>query len=298
MDDRFNTTAGWVLFSGIVALGLASLSGRIFHADKAERPDKMGYEIAGVVHSGGTDGAAAAVPFEALLAKADPAKGEASFKKCMSCHTITSGGANGIGPNLYGIVGDAKAEGRGGFAFSDVLKAKGGKWDWASLNEWLTNPKAYAPGTKMSFAGLPDGQERANVMVYLNSQGTNLPLPPVPAAAPTAGAAGAAPLAAADPVRGEASFKKCQSCHTINQGGANGIGPNLWAIYGDKKAEGRGGFAFSDVLKAKGGTWDDASLDAWLTSPRGFAPGTKMTFAGLSDAAERANVIAYLNTQK
>lgn len=297
MDDRFNTTAGWVLFSGIVALGLASLSGRIFHADKAERPEKMGYEIAGVVHTGGKDGAAAAEPFEALLAKADPAKGEASFKKCMSCHTINSGGANGIGPNLYGIVGDAKAEGRGGFAFSDALKSKGGKWDWASLNEWLTSPKAYAPGTKMSFAGLPDGQERANVLVYLNSQGTNMALPPVPAAA-AAPAAGAAPLAAADPVKGEQSFKKCQSCHTINQGGANGIGPNLWAIYGDKKAEGRGGFAFSDALKGKGGVWDDASLDAWLTSPRAFAPGTKMTFAGLPDAAERANVIAYLKAQK
>ena len=297
MQDRFNTTAGWVLFSGIVALGLASFSGKVFHANKAERPEKMGYEIAGVVHSGG-EGAAAAEPFEALLAKGDVAKGEATFKKCQSCHTANQGGANGIGPNLFGIVGDKKAEGRGGFAFSDALKSKGGTWDWASLNEWLTNPKAYAPGTKMSFAGLPDGQERANVMLYLNSLGSNLPLPAVPAAAAAPAGAAGTPVAAADPAKGEQSFKKCQSCHTINQGGANGIGPNLFALAGDKKAEGRGGFAFSDALKAKGGVWDDASLDAWLTNPRAFAPGTKMSFAGLSDAQERANVIADIKSQK
>lgn len=299
MQDRFNTTAGWVLFSGIVALGLASFSGRVFHANKAERPEKMGYEIAGVVRTG-EGGGAAAEPFEALLAKGDVAKGEATFKKCQSCHTATQGGANGIGPNLYAILGDKKAEGRGGFAFSDALKSKGGVWDWPSMNEWLTNPKAFAPGTKMSFAGLPDGQERANVMLYLNSLGSNLPLPAVPAGAPAAAgaAAGGAAVAAADPAKGEQTFKKCQSCHTINQGGANGIGPNLFAIAGDKKAEGRGGFAFSDALKAKGGVWDDASLNEWLKNPRAFAPGTKMSFAGLSDDAERANVIAYLKAQK
>jgi cytochrome c len=220
----------------------------------------------------------------------------------MSCHTDNQGGANGIGPNLFGIYGDKKAEGRGGFAFSDALKSKGGKWDWDSLNQWLTNPKAYAPGTKMTFAGLSDPQERADVMAYLNTQGSNIPLPPVPAA-PAGAAAGAAGGAAAVAVVGDATkgaqvFKKCMSCHTINSGGANGIGPNLFGIYGDKKAEGRGGFAFSDALKAKGGTWDDASLNEWLTNPRAYAAGTRMTFAGLPDAQERADVIAYLKTQK
>jgi cytochrome c len=297
MQDRFKTTAGWVLLSGIVALGLASFSGRVVHANKAERPEKMGYEIAGVVRTGEGRGAAAE-PFEALLAKGDVAKGEAAFKKCQSCHTANQGGANGIGPNLFGIVGDKKAEGRGGFAFSDALKAKGGTWDWASLNEWLTNPKGYAPGTKMSFAGLSDGQERANVMLYLNSLGSNLPLPAVPAAAAAPAGAAAGPVAAADPAKGEAAFKKCQSCHTINQGGANGIGPNLFGVHGEKVAGERGGFAFSDALKAKGGVWDDATLDAWLKNPRAFAPGTKMSFAGLSDDAERANVIAYIKAQK
>jgi cytochrome c len=185
MEDRFNTIAGWTLFSGIVALGLSSVSGRIFHADKPERPEKMGYAIAGVVRSGGE--AVAAVPIETLLAAADPAKGEASFKKCMSCHTINSGGANGIGPNLYAVLGDGVGTGRGGFAFSDDLKKAGGKWDFKAIDHWLANPKGMAAGTKMNFAGLEDAQERANVIVYINAQGSNLPLPKAaPEAAPAA----------------------------------------------------------------------------------------------------------------
>ncbi len=178
MSDRFNTTAGWTLFSGIVLLGLSAVSSRYFHADKEQRPEKMGYEIAGVVQEG--EGAKVAEPIEALLAKADIAKGQKVFAKCASCHTIEQGGAAGLGPNLYGTMG--ANVGSHAFAYSDALKGKGGKWDWASMSAWLTNPAAYAPGTKMSFAGLSDGQERANLMVFLNSKGSNLPLPAAPAA--------------------------------------------------------------------------------------------------------------------
>ena len=288
MADRFNTAAGWALGSGIVALGLASFSAHYFRADKENRPEKMGYEIAGVAKAGG----AAEEPIEALLAKGDAAKGEESFKKCASCHTITQGGANGIGPNLYAILGDAIAQGRGGYAFSDGLKKHTGKWDFKTLSEWLKNPRAFAEGTKMTFAGLEDGQERANIMLYLNKQGSNLPLPPVPAAA--AGAAGAAPAAVAvgDPVKGAEVFKKCSACHVL--AGPNGIGPSLGKIFGDDIGKGRGGYAFSDALAKKGGKWDAATLDKWLTNPRAFAAGTKMTFAGLESAQDRADVIAYL----
>ncbi len=194
MDDRFNTIAGWALFSGIVALGMSSLSSHIFQADKPERPEKMGYAIAGVVSSGG---AVAEVPIATLLAKADAEKGAAVFQKCASCHTIASGGANGIGPNLYGILGDAIGQGRGGFAFSDSVTKLGGKWDFDKLNHWLTNPRAMADGTKMTFAGLDDPQDRANVIAYINKQGSNMPLPAAPAAAaPAAVPVGAAPAAA------------------------------------------------------------------------------------------------------
>lgn len=210
MDDRFNTIAGWTLFSGIVALGLSSVSGHMFRADKPERPETMGYKIAGVVSS--EQGAVAEVPIETLLASADLAKGEAVFKKCASCHTVTSGGANGIGPNLYGIVGEAVAAGRGGFAFSNDLKAKGGKWDFTALNHWLENPKSMAAGTKMTFAGLEVAQDRGNVIAWLNTQGSNLPLPKAAAAAApaddkAAADAATAPAAgaAAAPAPGEAA---------------------------------------------------------------------------------------------
>jgi len=299
MADRFNTIAGWTLFSGVVALGLSAISSGYFGADKHHRPEKMGFAIEGVAAEG-EGGGAAAVPIETLLASADLAKGEATFKKCAACHTINQGGANGIGPNLYGVLGEAMASGRGGFAFSDALKAKGGKWDFATLNEWLTSPKAFAAGTKMSFAGIGDAAERANLMAWINTQGSNLPLPAAPAAAPAAeGEGAAAPVAVVgDAAAGEKSFAKCKACHTINAGGANGIGPNLAGVFGEAVASGRGGFAFSDALKAKGGKWDDATLDAWLTSPKAFAAGTKMTFAGVTDAQERANIIAYLKAAK
>jgi cytochrome c len=191
MKDRFNTIAGWTLFAGIVALGGAIVSDKLFHQ---ERPEPMGYAIAGVEAEGG-EGAAAGPSLNTLLAKADVAAGEKVFAKCAACHTITSGGANGIGPNLYGTVGEAIGQGRAGFAFSDALKSKGGKWDFAALDHWLTSPREFAPGTKMTFAGLGDGVDRANIIAYLNAQGSNLPLPAADAA-PAAGAEAGAENAA------------------------------------------------------------------------------------------------------
>lgn len=197
MEDRFNTIAGWALFSGIVALGLSSVSHRYFNADKPHRPEKMGYEIEGVVSSEGGD---AEIPIETLLASADVAAGEQVFKKCVSCHTIDAGGANGIGPNLHGTVGKAVAS-HAGFAFSDALKGHGGSWDWKNLDAWLHNPKKFAPGTKMTFAGLSKAEDRANLIAYLNTQGSNLPLPAAAAAPVEAPAADAAKTgdAAGDP---------------------------------------------------------------------------------------------------
>lgn len=295
MDDRFNTIAGWTLFGGIVALGLSSLSSHYFLADKHHAPETMGYAIEGVEAEGGA-GPAAVLPIANRLATGDVTKGEAIFAKCKACHNADQGGANGIGPNLFGVVGEAIAAGRGGFAFSDALKAHGGNWDFALLDEWLANPKKFADGTKMSFAGLSNPQERADVILYLNSKGSNVPLP----AAEAVPAAGAAPTAVAvvgDAAKGEKVFAKCKACHNADQGGANGIGPNLYGVAGEAVAGDRGGFAFSDGLKSHGGNWDAATLDQWLTAPSKFAAGTKMTFAGLTSAQDRADVIAYLNSK-
>jgi cytochrome c len=176
MDDRSNTIAGWVLAGGIVALGLSIVSGMYFHA---EAPEKEGFAV--VAEDTGAAGGVAAVPIATLLATADLAKGEAAFKKCAACHTIASGGANGIGPNLWASMG--KPHGHvAGFSYSDALKSVPGNWDWEGMDKWLANPKKYAPGTKMTFAGLGNPEERANLILYLNSQGSNLPLPTPPAA--------------------------------------------------------------------------------------------------------------------
>lgn len=176
MQDRFNTFAGWLLFAGIVALGLSSVSSRYFSADKVHRPHEMGYPIAGVVEEGGGD---AGPSFMQLLASADPAAGERVFAKCQACHTSAQGGANGIGPNLYGVVGTAIGKHVPGFAYTGALSGHGGNWDFENLDHWLTNPRGFANGTSMSFAGLPKAEDRANLVAYLNTLGSNLPLPAV-----------------------------------------------------------------------------------------------------------------------
>lgn len=188
MTDRFNTIAGWVLFAGIIALGSSIVAGEVFHSG---RPENMGYPIPGVVAEG-EGGAAAEQPIAVYLAAADAAKGEAVFKKCAACHNADPGGAHALGPNLHAIMGAAVA-GKPGYAYSDALKGKGGTWDWDTMSAWLASPKKFAPGTKMTFAGLSSPEERANLMVWLNAQGSNLPLPAAPAAAEPATDAAAKP---------------------------------------------------------------------------------------------------------
>lgn len=185
MDDRANTIAGWVLGAAIVALGATIVSSEIFNG---ERPEKMGYPIEGAEEAGPA-GAAAEKPIAFYLASADPAKGADVFKKCASCHNAEPGGANAIGPNLYGVIG--KPHGHlPNFAYSSGMKAKPGVWDFDALSTWLHKPKAYIEGTKMAFAGLSDPQDRANVIAYLNSKSpAPLPMPAVPtdaAGGPTA----------------------------------------------------------------------------------------------------------------
>ena len=189
MDDRFNTIAGWVLFAGIVALGSSIVASEYFHS---ERPEKMGYPIAGVQEEGAA-GAEAEKPIEFYLATADAAKGQQIFNKCMACHTAAKGGPNMVGPDLWGVIGEPIAQGKGGFPFSDALKKVGGTWNWDNLSKWLTSPRAFAPGTKMTFAGLSNPQDRADVIEFLNQHSDSpLPLPKAPAEAAPA-AAGKAP---------------------------------------------------------------------------------------------------------
>jgi cytochrome c len=102
-----------------------------------------------------------------------------------------------------------------------------------------------------------------------------------------------APYNTADLANGKAKFALCQSCHTITPGGANMTGPNLHGVFGKKSAS-NPDYKYSDALKNAGFTWDADHLNQWLEKPQTFLPGTKMTFAGLKDAKDRTDLIAYL----
>jgi cytochrome c len=178
MDDRNTTIAGWVLFAGIIALGGSIVTSEVFHD---ERPKVMGYPIEGVVVEG-EGGAEVEKPID--FSVADATKGEQVFKKCAACHNADNGGANALGPNLWGVIGEPIGKGAHGFAFSEALAGKGGAWDFHNLSDWLASPKKFAPGTKMTFAGLSSPEDRANVIAFLNAHSdAPQPLPAAPAAA-------------------------------------------------------------------------------------------------------------------
>jgi len=102
-----------------------------------------------------------------------------------------------------------------------------------------------------------------------------------------------APYNAGDPEAGKTKFTPCAACHTLTQGGPNLTGPNLYGIFGRKRAS-QPGFNYSDPFIAVGGSWDAAGLDTWISGPQAMVPGTRMSFPGLKDPKDRADVIAYL----
>ena len=205
----FNKIAGAGLATALAIVGLREVTTGLF---SAEAPAKPGYLIEVAAEGGEGPAAADVMPdFGTVIPAADPKAGEAIFAKCQSCHNIANGGANGTGPNLWGIVGH-KPGSHAGFAYSAGMTefgAKQGVWDDQHLYEFLKAPQKYISGTKMSFVGLKKSEDRVNVIAYLRTQGATLPLPApnpaaaAPAAAPAAPAAGApaaaTPAAAAAP---------------------------------------------------------------------------------------------------
>ncbi len=198
-----------VLTAGIMFSVAGILGGVLVHPHHLE---KTVLKIEGAAETAGAapEAPKPIAPIGVLLAKADASAGQADTRKyCVSCHNFNEGGAAKVGPDLYGVVGRDVAS-AAGFDYSSALKKHSGPWTFAELNVWLYSPRGYAPGTKMSFAGIENDKARGDVISYLRTLSAKPePLPPVeaaPAPAP-AGASG-----------------KAGSADASKAGGAGGVG--------------------------------------------------------------------------
>jgi cytochrome c len=199
MDSfEWNKIAGAVLGTLIFVLVVKFASEAIFEAPE---PKKPGYVVEGVQEEASTASATAAPVEEALpdfgtvLPTADAAAGQKISARCEQCHDLSKGGPNKIGPNLWGVVGRARAT-HPGFSYSAAMMASHDNWNLDSLFRFLKSPATAVPGTKMSFAGLRSAQDRINLLAWLRTQ-SDSPLPiPVPAPAKAAAPAPAAPAPA------------------------------------------------------------------------------------------------------
>lgn len=187
-DLKWNKIMGAGLATAFVVLVVQQVSGAIYHT---EAPEKMGYFVDAPEEAAGGEEAALPTDWGTVLPVADIAAGQAAFARCQACHNADAGGADGIGPNLYGVVGGPVMH-RAGFAYSDAMakhKAEAPTWGYDQLDQFLTAPGRYVPGTKMSFAGIRDTQTRINLIAWLRQQGSGGFAIPAPDPARQPGAA-------------------------------------------------------------------------------------------------------------
>ncbi|AYG94380.1 cytochrome c family protein [Brevundimonas naejangsanensis] len=199
-DLKWNKIMGACLGTAFAILVVQQVSGFVY---QTKQPEKMGYFVDAPDESAaGPAEAVLPIDWGTVLPTADLAAGEAAFARCQACHTVNSGGADGIGPNLFGVVG-GPAMHRAGFAYSDAMakhKAAAPTWNYDELDHFLNAPGRYVPGTKMSFAGIRDEKTRINLIAWLRTQGSaGFAIPaPDPARQPGAAAPAAAEAPAAE----------------------------------------------------------------------------------------------------
>ncbi|MCD8562896.1 MAG: cytochrome c family protein [Alphaproteobacteria bacterium] len=174
---EFNKIFAAILVAGIVAMLSGFIAENVISAKEISEDAVKIEGSEGGAAAGGPAKPAGPEPILELIATADVAKGEKIAKICGACHTFDPGGPAGVGPNLYGIIGNKKAH-MAGFAYSDGMVAKGGHWDYAALNHFLWKPKAYIDGTKMTFVGLKKPQERADLIAWLRTKAGSPPALP------------------------------------------------------------------------------------------------------------------------
>jgi len=214
-DLQFNKIAGAGLATVFTILVVNTIADGVYHQ---EAPEKMGYHVEVADEAGGAAEVELPPDWGTLLPAADLAAGEQAFARCATCHTITQGGANGTGPNLWGIVGGPVMH-ASGFSYSAAMQAHAAAaptWGYDELDQFITNPGRYVSGTAMTFGGLRNAEERHNLIAYLRSQGSTGYAIPAPdparqpgAAAPAADGAeasaeGTPPAEGATPAEGAA----------------------------------------------------------------------------------------------
>ncbi|MFO1071009.1 MAG: cytochrome c family protein [Geminicoccaceae bacterium] len=163
-----NKVLGAILTAGIIASGAGFASRILYSPHMLEEPVfKVAVEDTTAAETEAAE-ATPETPLPVLLAAASAEAGEKVSKKCASCHDFSNGGPNKVGPNLWGVVGRPVGK-HEGFAYSEAMAGHGGNWTWDDLNHFITAPKDYMPGTKMSFAGLSKDTERADLLAYLRT---------------------------------------------------------------------------------------------------------------------------------
>jgi len=166
-----------IVFAIILVLGINKVTDVIFYVEK---PEKSAYQVASITTVASTTSAETGSTnseegnIMALFASASAAEGAKVFKKCAACHSIKEGGANKIGPALWGVLGRT-AGSVPGYKYSKAMTAHGKNWSFEEMNGFLIKPKDWIKGTKMSFAGLKNAKDRAAVILYMN-ENTNSPL--------------------------------------------------------------------------------------------------------------------------
>ena len=167
-----------ILLAVILILGINKITDVIFYVEK---PEKSAYQVATITTATSSTSAGTSLESSesknimALFASTSAAEGAKVFKKCTACHSISEGGANKIGPALWGVLGRPVGS-IAGYKYSKAMAAHDKKWSLEEMNGFLIKPKDWIKGTKMSFAGLKKPKERAAVILYMN-ENTNSPLP-------------------------------------------------------------------------------------------------------------------------
>lgn len=216
-----------------------------------------------------------------VMAAGDADKGKKLAKKCTACHTLTKGGKNRLGPNLYNIL-DKPAGTVDGYKYSDAMKSSGVTWDQSTFLDFIAKPKKVVKGTKMSFSGLKKATQRADLLAYFET------LRDGDSTQSLTGNVEDGKVVA---------VKHCNVCHSFEKGGKVIFGPNLFDMAG-KPAASIDGFKYSDALKSSGLVWTDKNLVGFLANPEQFLPGTTARFPGLKSAKDKADILAYMKSLK